>query len=331
MRSETLSSAVFLSLSVLLAYSCRHNVLQSTAESSTLLWKQTSLDSSSITALAAGQNGDIFAANKHSWLFSSSDNGESWTARHTGFENPIIRLALTQNGDIFAATYGGIRGALFRSTDNGQTWVPLPFPGGYFITKIVFGASGRVFVVTPGGGESVRGGMFRSDDDGSTWSEIRVPARFPIDLDLAPNGYLYLATEDAGVFRSADEGGTWVSLNTGLVDRRVTQIAVDNSANIYVSTSHGIFRSSNQGFSWVQTTWVEPCIDILFTDSAGYVFAGHGSYNCGDPVGLYYSVDRGKSWMHLNQGLPNDLVTVATVTPSGDVFAGLSERGLFRT
>ena len=109
-------------------------------------------------------------------LFTSSDNGATWTKTSS---NANSAIALAPNGDFVAGGSGGS----FRSTNNGQTWTSLS--GGGNVTSI--------FVTTAG---TILAGTFNSGvnrlPDGGTWTnsgELRVGAMHaPPFVVLSPNG-----------------------------------------------------------------------------------------------------------------------------------------------
>jgi len=319
-------------LAHLMLHACQHDVVQSIPESDNIFWQQMSLDSTRVTAMANGMDGAILAANNGGRLFRSGDSGLTWTAMNWGPAEIIGTLAINEDGHIFAATHGALLGKLYRSLDNGESWTRLNLPWAFFVYEIGFPAPGQAFLVTPGGGESQRGGMFRSDDNGQTWAEVPFPALFPFALELTANGKMYVATHDRGVCLSTDGGKTWQLRNNGLPDETMLSMASDGAENVYVGVlHHGLFRSSNGGASWTRTALRKVCVTDLVVNRDGGVFAIVGSWDCGEAEGVYFSGDRGASWVRINGGLTEKYVSSSLVTPTGYVFLGTHSSGIFKS
>ncbi len=223
---RTFLFAQILSVSIILN-ACEHDLLQAPIpENNTFFWEQTNFDSTSITALATNSDGDIFAANNMRRIFRSIDNGDSWTALSGDFEDIVTTLGINQNGDIFAATSNGLGGKLFRSSDKGQTWASLTLPWSMVISEIAFDSRGLVFFVNSGG-EEAHATIWRSINNGEHWTNIPLPSVYPVDVEISPNGYLYVATAQ-GVFRSANGGNTWLSASLGLTSKVVHNVDSDH-------------------------------------------------------------------------------------------------------
>ncbi|MFQ5639823.1 MAG: WD40/YVTN/BNR-like repeat-containing protein [bacterium] len=278
-------------------------------------WTQTNLDSTHITALAAGLNGNIFAANAgfNSRVFRSLDNGDHWTRLNAGLRNELVRaFAIHLNGDIFAALYNGQISRMMTSTDQGETWATVPLPASLDIRVIACNSLGGLFIVSSASDETSPG-IFRSTDNGQSWTQLPLPASFPFDLEIAPDGNIYAATSQ-GVYRSTDAGDTWHKRSAGLTDTTVWRVASDLSGTLYASTGRDrIFRSDDAGLRWAPTGLAKPCIDVLITNSMGDIFAGVGFYKCIEPEGIYFSSDSWKNWTQLNAGLTDKYVASFTL------------------
>ena len=79
-----------------------------------------------VRCVTAGAAGEVYAGTDGG-VFSSTDRGETWTARDEGLPRvPVYALAVDgASSALFAGTAQG----LFRSTDGGSTWSRFPEAG----------------------------------------------------------------------------------------------------------------------------------------------------------------------------------------------------------
>jgi len=132
-------------------------------------------------------------------------------------------------------------------------------------------------------------------------------------FDPANSQVVYVGTgqfsgQGQGVYKSIDGGETWLPSNKGMLDYRITALAVDvnNSQVVFAGSDSGdLFKSSDGGQTWVNLKdrlvlreYGEPRqIRSLHIDPAtGLV------YLLGDNAGLLYSGDGGEKWRLL--GIP---------------------------
>lgn len=186
------------------------------------------------------------------------------------------------------------------------------------------------------------GGVWRSRDIGNTWQPIfdEQPCLAIGDIAIAPSApnILYVGTGEAnggggsltydgcGIFRSDNGGDTWQHIglpNTGSIGR--VAINPQNPQTVYVAAmgtlfdnnqERGVFKTTNGGQTWTQTLYLNDstgCIDLaihpLHPDT---VFAAmwqrtrrpNARNYGGNASGLYRSIDGGKQWQLLKNGLP---------------------------
>ncbi len=108
----------------------------------------------------------------------------------------------------------------------------------------------------------------------------------------------------------------------GLYGGTVTSLLADRQGNLFAGTTKEIFRSTNGGGSWVPSASFTPYPGAFIIDSSGTVLAGS--------TGLWRSTDAGVSWSLY--GYSEQSVEFLTVSPSGDVYAGINSpqtRGVF--
>ncbi|MCL2705356.1 MAG: hypothetical protein FWE72_04005 [Spirochaetaceae bacterium] len=193
-------------------------------------WKK--LQATSVVDVAVAENGFVAIANKAGELFTSKDAGVTWV------KNPqasgIIRISLNSN-----ATVMGIvnkNGEFYVSKDMGSSWLKTK------ATSVVDSSVGRTdsFIVNTKGevfftsdfenwtktnAENVKivvfGGpfIFIASKKGDSFvadykksplmSYKKTQATSVVDLDVAPNGNLWIVNTVGEMFSSADKGTTW--------------------------------------------------------------------------------------------------------------------------
>jgi len=234
-------------------------------------------------------------------LFSSHDDGESWSLVRGLFDHPHRPRWLPGNGGLALHTialdpvdtkrmYVAISsGGVYRTDDGGQTWharnrgirvihMPEKFPEfGQCVHKIVMHPARpeRLFLQN-------HWGLYRSDDGAANWQDIAngVPSDFGFAMVMHPHDpdCVYIVPIESDEFRCAPEGRLRV------------------------------YRTRNAGASWEALTRGLPqkgayetvLRDALTADSlhpAGIYFGTRNG-------ALYGSADEGKNWKKILDGLP---------------------------
>jgi photosystem II stability/assembly factor-like uncharacterized protein len=187
-------------------------------------------------------------------------------------------------------------GGVWKTTDYGHTWNPIfdDQPTGSVGTLAVAPSSPDIIYVGSGEGLrrpdlSVGDGIYRSTDGGKNWrhlglrdaqqiAAIVVDPKDPNRLFVAAVGHPYGPNAERGIFRSLDGGENWEKVLSKNDDVGGADLAFDprNAQTIY-----GVLWASRR------PPW---------TTGNSYGAAGSG---------LYKSVDGGKTWRELTNGLPS--------------------------
>jgi photosystem II stability/assembly factor-like uncharacterized protein len=202
---------------------------------------------------------------------------------------------------------GQVNGGVWKSDDSGRTWTPIfdSQPAGSVGAIAVAPSDPKIIYVASGEGLqrpdlSVGNGFYKSTDAGQTWTHLGlrdgqgIPAlavdpRDPNHVFAAVLGHPYGPNEQRGLFVSTDGGQNWqkslyVDENTGASD-----IAMDpgNPDILYASL-----------WECRQGPW-----------EFGNEYNGtHG--------GIFKSIDAGKTWHKLTQGLPEVQQAYVAIAPS---------------
>jgi len=217
--------------------------------------------------------------------------------------------------------FGARASGLYRSTD-GISWVPATQSLG----SQAFSAT--AVSVTPGrnADESVivglSGGVLYTRDAGETWFSGKMPSPPPVIacLTVSPNypqdGIILAGSMEDGVLRSADRGQNWSAWNFGLLDLGVMCLAISadftEDETVFAGTESSLFRSTNGGRAWRELelpSGYDPVMSLACSPDfsqqpgrGGILFAGTESQ------GLYRSLDRGKDWQVIGEGLLEGII-----------------------
>jgi photosystem II stability/assembly factor-like uncharacterized protein len=296
--------------------------------SQNIIWEQTSGPTGgNIRKLVVNSSDYLFAINRLSGIFRSTDNGANWTAVNTGITNLDVRsLVVNVNGDLFAGSVGGV----FRSSDDGATWTPANSGLPYTANDLAVNASGHLFAAI--GPQQGYGGVFRSTNNGDSWTIIGLKDTAIRNIAVQPaSGHIFVVTElGEGVFRSTNNGATWVAIKSGLPENCATAnfpIVSRSNGVLFVvfDCEPGMYRSNNNGDTWayIRMEGIFAYVHSLAFNSNGHLFAGTSG------LGVFRSTDNGSHWT--STGLTGKFVTSLAVNSVGILFAGTNADGVFRS
>jgi hypothetical protein len=269
-------------------------------------------------------------------IYLSVDGGKRWTSAANGLTSRGAGALAPCALGFLAATSAGI----FRTTDNGASWALAPTASSKDFMCLAAGPSG-IFA------GSHFDGPYRSLDDGLTWQKMDVGKKCANIAGIAcSDSTIYVAAwtmkeirdegklrgmgAESALFRSTDAGDRWeeVPVLAGAIINGIYATG-DTLLALFVS------RDPAQGGMSVSTVskhseWGERQSCKIETHSypAGYGTAAYpGSGD--DPAGIHISIDRGRTWIKVNDGLPVTSIKTLALR-DGYVFAGTYIAGLFR-
>lgn len=173
------------------------------------------------------------------------------------------------------------------------------------------------------------GGIWRTEDHGQSWtsnSDTLISMQVSnIRFDPHHPNIVYAGTGDrdagnrsqAGVLKSTDGGVSWQSANSGMGNRIVGMLAIDefHPDTILAATNSGIYRTLNGAGSWTRVSSnTSHYKDIVYMPGNPQIaFATEGGR-------FYRSSDYGASWTRITSGIGSGTRGVIAVTPDDSLY-----------
>jgi photosystem II stability/assembly factor-like uncharacterized protein len=274
----------------------------------------------------------VFAGTYNPNVFSSADNGSTWSTANPGLSYlgtfvgaNKINAILVKNDVLFAGSGGG---GVLKSIDNGASWITVNAGLDYHDVLSLAVKESYLYAGTS------NGGVYRSSDEGESWTAANsgLPKNFLGDIitkiyTFTVNGSdLFIGTGksnfNGAVYRSSDNGENWVKVSNGLNPQFDFTTLASLGNNLFAGSFAGVFVSANAGESW--TSAVSGLSNTLvnsLTTSGNNLFAG--TYG-----GVFVSSNIGNSWAEKSQGLTE--VRINTLAASEThLFAGTFASSVF--
>ena len=180
-------------------------VLSSTDLGATWVIRDNTNSSGGWASISCSADGTkVFGARSTGSLFTSTDSGQTFTARLTDATRLWSDVASSADGVKLVAVENG--GQIWTSTDSGVSWIARPSAGSRSWTAVASSADGVRLAAVVSGGK-----IFVSADSGVTWTERLSDAnRSWSDVAISADGTRQAATISGGqVWLSSDSGVTW--------------------------------------------------------------------------------------------------------------------------
>ncbi len=269
-------------------------------------------------------------------IYSSTDNGLTWTYINTTLPTDVRAIAVMGNS-LFIATVSGI----YRSDDNGITWVnkSAGFPAGTSLYMTTLAATGTTIFAAIQVSTPIT--LIRSTDNGETWTlQTSGLTCGGINTILATETAVFTGggSNKKGVFRSTNNGDTWQQVKNGMYYYQsgtpnyayapnINALGF-NGTDLYTGTlnSQGVWKTSDNGDNWVLTN-TSTRSNATYSSVVGdgsTVYAGTGTN------GILRSTDNGANWISSNNGIDVYGEVRSLMVSAGSVLAG-TKAGIYRT
>ena len=292
-------------------------------------WEKTNFPSDnsqlfSVYSLMVNSEDHILAGTFAKGIYKSTDLGNSWAV--SGLSGQWIRdFAINSSYEIFITSVGSQFGdGVYKSVDNGNTWTKVWDAISSGMNCLYIDQQNVIYVGM--NYYDSQGGIFRSEDGGNTWTNIfELPANI-YEIVKLNNGRI-LAASYGQIYFSDDNGVNWNSTSSGLVQATISDIALNQENEIFITTlGYGIYKSIDNGLTWITKMgagWDFSCLKI---SSDGKIYAAtQGNW-------LYESDDNGDNWFLVNGGLNDSKYILSLeITKSGFLFAGMDYYGIYKS
>lgn len=287
-------------------------------------WSHTGLtDTAMMSTILYPQDGRMFAGNTDptltaSHIFTSNDNGLSWSINETGFSSTrTADFAINSTGKIFVGT--GWSSSVHSSSDginwNGPSATALGFLPSSLALSIAIDSSDVIFA----GMED--DGVYRSIDGGVSYNYMGLAVTLSniSDVKISPNQDVFVTqtpftgSPNGSIFRSTDGGNTW-GASTMSTHGQPNCIYISSPDSIFVGTTKGVWISTDTANTWtLLNTGLNPgnlAIQTLELSPDGYLYAGTSG------AGIYRSVNKIKNIVTTSIGENSNTINQLKVYPN---------------
>jgi photosystem II stability/assembly factor-like uncharacterized protein len=280
---------------------------------------------STVLEISDQQPLNIYASSRTN-LWKSEDDGSSWK-KIKDFSLNTLAIHPTNPDILYAGTSNNIgTGNIMKSIDGGDTWT-IAYSAPSSITSIkIDQESNEIIYAGYSKNEVSSGGILKSSNSGNSWDEIYLGevGVSTISIDPNNNNRVYAGT-DKGLFISNNKGSTWI--NISLFTDFVKKIVIDPKFSniLYVLTDNGLKKSTDRGFngSFMEVKIGNVKINDIILDefNSNRIFIGTES------KGIFYSNNRGFSWLQFYSGLENLSVLNILIHPQNRTIVYASSNG----
>ena len=142
-------------------------------------------------------------------------------------------------------------------------------------------------------------------------------------LASTDSGTIYAGSFGQGVFVSHDQGDSWTAINTGLDDRFILCLMIDQQGMVYAGTVRGgVFRTKEGGISWESINQGLKRVEVKS------LLAYQGSVYAGTGRGVYQWDETDHMWTESAKGLDQTLVSSLIMMKNQRLYAGTAGKGL---
>ncbi|MCX6151868.1 MAG: choice-of-anchor A family protein [Ignavibacteriales bacterium] len=201
-------------------------------------WVSAGLSMQDVRTVTSDNEGSLFASVWGAGVYSSNDNGKTWTSINDGLTNLSVQsLLINSNSDLYASTFGS---GVVKFNKANSKWNELTI--GYdYVWSLTKDSKGVLYAGTYGNG------LYRSVDNGENWIKVNssLTAKYIYSMTVDGNDNIYASSVANGVFVSKDGGENWKSI--GMDGYGISSMIVNPISNdLFVGTKSGkVFKSVN--------------------------------------------------------------------------------------
>lgn len=251
-------------------------------------------------------------------VWKSSNSGSSWTIKshwtypsNIGYTHADIHSLEWYNGRLYCGSDGGI----FSSTNNGDNWSNLS--SGLQIMQFYQMASTEADSAILMGGSQDNGCFYKGNN--VNWNHILGADGMNVVIDPTNSNIVYYASQNGSIRRSYNSGFSSTNIsntpNNSESGAWVTPFVLDpnNSLTIYAGYEN-VWKSVNRGASWAKISNFPGSFNtlrqlIVAPSNSNYIYTATNDNQ------IRRTTNGGASWLIINSGLPNRVITDIEVHP----------------
>ena len=245
-------------------------------------WIATTLNSTELLHAVIKVNNTIIVGGYVSTLFSTTDNGVTFTK--LADDKRDMYSVYVENSNTFLAVGGGsglLRGEVNYTTNAGSSWiktnVPIPY---FFYDGVKFG--NYIYIC----GQT--GGFFTSSDLGNTWTPNLIGGSTTNNYKMfflnETNGYL--VNNEAKIYYTSDRGTTWAPQFTFASTTLYKIQMLSSTLGFAVGSGDRIYQTTDG------TTWSNSKLAIPAEQLTGvYMLDASNGFACGQNGVVYKTTD----------------------------------------
>ncbi|CAN2039469.1 hypothetical protein GMMP15_1270001 [Candidatus Magnetomoraceae bacterium gMMP-15] len=269
-----------------------------TARDSKRSWNSVASSSDGTKLVAVVDGGNIY---------TSTDSGETWTARMTNSNQDWISVASSSDGTkLVAVVYAG---NIYTSTDSGETWTARD--SNRIWNSVASSSDGTKLVAVVNGGK-----IYTSIDSGETWTARESIRQWYSVASSSDGTKLVAVVYDGNIYTSTDSGETWTERESSRSWYSVASSS-DGTKLVAVVIGGNIYTSTDSGETWTardnNRNWISVASSSDGTKLVGVVLGGK----------IYTSTDSGETWTERMSDRNRTWWSVASSSDGKKLVAGI--------
>ena len=178
---------------------------------------------------------EIYVGTQYGGIFSTYNQGKTWTTKNSGLLNLTIRRFAEVNNKLYAGTNGG----LYSYDDSNDKW-KLEYGHSSLQVNGIAELDGNIYIGT-------NQGAYKFDKELRKWKQVF--STVSLHNISAFDNTIYAMTYNE-LFSSIDMGESWVNLQKGLPKDLYTFNILKNDDSIFAGQWDGIYRKDRSNEDW---------------------------------------------------------------------------------
>lgn len=272
-------------------------------------------------AVAAGVDNVLVAVGDFGAIMRSPDNGQTWAEVADTGTDDTLRQVLSQVTGPWVAV--GQLGRIVVSANGGENWEPARAPPSTNELRDLLAVGPPGVLVAVGDG----GTILRSENGGWDWELVPRVSDKGLYRVVLHRGVLVTVGEEGTILRSTDGGKNWRAAANSGTDRLLLSIASSGDALVACGSGQNVVRAVDLGNNFVPIETPGASLESIVAGRNQTLIALGNRPGVNAGVTMVRSVDGGRNWAPITQGLTGYWLT-KVVVQSGGVMLGLGGRML---